>query len=63
MVVLEVLGFFAATFITTKGAVMASVVWNKKSTNNDEEKLPESTAVTLKEIEEAEANRTTAGLV
>lgn len=50
MVVLEVLSFFAATVITTKAAVMASVVF--KNANKGEEGLPESTAVTLEEIEQ-----------
>ena len=56
MVVLEVLGFFAATVITTKGAVMAAVV--AKEGIKGEEKIPESKGLTLAEIE-AQANKIT----
>lgn len=52
MVVLEVLSFFALSMLTGKGAVMAAVA-AKEATTTSKEGLPIATAVSLKEIDEA----------
>ena len=56
MVLMELLTFFGATVITTKGAVMAAVVGKKGGEDDNPNKLPESRGMTLQEIEEANKN-------